>query len=60
MVTNLRNQAAFVTNLLSTQKEINTWKSGAEEQIRVVQTAGNALEDRVRIMGETAVLVRLE
>ena len=49
-----------MTNILTTQKEMNTCKSGAEEQIRVVQTAGNALEDRVRIMGETAVLVRLE
>jgi hypothetical protein len=26
----------------------------------VVQTAGNTLEDRVQMMGETAVLVRLE
>ena len=26
----------------------------------MVQTAGNTLEDRVRAMGETAVLVRME
>ena len=49
-----------MTNILATQKDINTWKMGTEEQVRVVQTAGNALEHKVQQLGESAVLVRLE
>ena len=60
MVGNLRNQAAHITDLVGKYKADSSWKKEAEESIRTVQTAGNSLEDRVRQMGETAVLVRLE
>jgi hypothetical protein len=36
------------------------WQKKVTEEINVVQTAGNTLEDRVRTMGETAMLVRQE
>jgi hypothetical protein len=60
VVDNLRAQAAFITNLLTSEKEDKAWKQDAEANIRQVQTAGNKLEDQVRLMGEAAVLVRLE
>jgi hypothetical protein len=56
----LKTQAAFVTDLIKSQKEDKEWKKEAEANIRQVQSAGNKLEDTVRIMGESAVLVRLE
>jgi hypothetical protein len=46
--------------MLTVQKEDSKWKQEAETSIRQVQQAGNQLEDRVRVMGESAVLVRLE
>jgi RNA-binding protein YhbY len=60
VVANVRGQAGFLANMLAKQNEVNTWKAQAEEQIRVVQLAGNTLADKVQSMGETAVLVRLE
>ncbi len=56
----MRTQAAFVTDLLKFQKEDQEWKKEAAANIRQVQSAGNKLEDTVRIMGESAVRVRLE
>ena len=36
------------------------WKQEAEAKIRQVQQAGNQLEDKVRVMGDEALQVRLE
>jgi ATP:corrinoid adenosyltransferase len=60
VVANVRGQAGFLANILTKQNEVSTWKAQAEEQIRVVQLAGNTLADSVQSMGETAVLVRME
>jgi hypothetical protein len=60
VVNNLKTQAAFVTDLIKSQKEDQVWKKDAEANIRLVQTAGNKLEETVRIMGESAVQTRLE
>ena len=57
---NLKAQAAYITNLLESQKEDKAWKNEAEANIRQVQQAGNQLEEKVRLMGEAAVLIRLE
>ena len=57
---NLKAQAAYVTNLLQSQKEDKAWKTDAEANIRQVQQAGNQLEEKVRLMGEAAVLIRLD
>jgi hypothetical protein len=48
VVANLRKQAAYITDMAGKQGVEKTWKDQVEEQIRTVQTAGNALEDRVR------------
>jgi hypothetical protein len=59
VVANLRNQAAFIASMMAVQREDKTWKKGAEDSIHVVQTAGNQLEEKVRLMQEEALRVRL-
>jgi hypothetical protein len=48
VVANVRGQAGFLANILTKQNEVSTWKAQAEEQIRVVQLAGNKLADSVQ------------
>jgi hypothetical protein len=55
VVGNLRNQAAHITDLVVKTRANRTWQEQAAEQIRTVQTAGNALEERVRQIGEGTV-----
>jgi hypothetical protein len=59
LVPNLRTQAAYITSMLTAQKEDGKWKKEAEASIHQVQSAGNQLEERVGQLSETAILVRL-
>jgi hypothetical protein len=36
--------------MMAVQREDKKWKKGAEDSIHVVQTAGNQLEEKVRLM----------
>lgn len=45
---------------MEAQKEDKKWKEDAETSIRTVQTAGNQLEERVRLMIEESINVRLD
>jgi CRISPR/Cas system CMR subunit Cmr4 (Cas7 group RAMP superfamily) len=49
-----------VASLLAAHREDKTWKKEAEDSIHVVQTAGNQLEEKVRLMSEAAIHVRLD
>ena len=60
VVANIRGQAGFLQNVLAKQNAIYAWQKNAEDQISVVQQAGNTLAEKVQSMGETAVLVRME
>jgi hypothetical protein len=48
-----------MASIMAVQREDKTWKKGAEDSIHVVQTAGNKLEETVRLMAEEAIRVRL-
>jgi hypothetical protein len=60
LVPNIRTQAAYITSVLTAQKEDGKWKQEAETSIRQVQQAGNQLETRVKEMGEAQMLIRMD
>ena len=60
LVPNLRTQAAYITSMLTAQKEDGKWKQEAEASIRQVQQAGNQLEARVTKREEESLHVRLD
>lgn len=60
LVPNLRTQAAYITSMLTAQKEDGKWKQEAEASIRQVQQAWNQLEARVTKREEESLHVRLD
>lgn len=60
LVPNMRTQAAYITSMLTAQKEDGKWKQEAEASIRQVQQAGNQLEARVTKREEESLHVRLD
>jgi signal transduction protein with GAF and PtsI domain len=59
-VVNLRTQAAYVADVLAQLKNDVSWKQNVEETIKRVQTAGNALEQKVGGMEEHALHVHID
>ena len=60
LVPNIRTQAAYITSVLTTQKEDGKWKQEAEASIHQVQQAGNQLEARVTEVGKTTMRIRID
>jgi hypothetical protein len=50
-VANIRGQAAFLQNVLAKQNAIYAWQKKTEDEIKVVQQAGNTLSEKVEQIG---------
>jgi hypothetical protein len=59
-VANIRGQAAFLQNVIVKQNAIQTWQKKTEDEMKVVQQAGNTLSEKVEQIGQLSLRSRLE
>jgi hypothetical protein len=60
IVANIRGQAAFLQNVIAKQNAIYTWQKKTEDEMKVVQQAGNTLSEKVEQIGQLSLRGRLE
>jgi hypothetical protein len=60
IVANIRGQAAFLQNVIAKQNAIYTWQKKTEDEMKVVQQAGNTLSEKVEQIGQLSLRSRME